>query len=337
MRLTHVSLFSGVGGIDLAAEWAGFETILFCEIDKYAQKVLRKHWPDVPLIEDVRNVTAERVMAYARCEYETEHEQQAARLGKPSARSRADRAKPPITLLTGGFPCQPVSVAGKRRGTEDDRWLWPEMLRVISEVRPHWVVAENVAGIVRLGLDGVLSDLEGAGYEAQTFLIPACAVNAPHRRDRVFIVAHSAAEGLQGQLRKSRIIAGSDRQAQGKRGEQTGSTCRQGYARTEGREDVADTQRRGLAQRTPAAAIQYDAECGSMPTREYLGQRRNAQSRLGGMVNGFSLWLDEPRIPRVATGIKHRVERLRCLGNAVVPQQIYPILKGIAAIEGGMK
>ena len=156
-KLTHISLFTGIGGIDLAAEWAGFETVLMVENNAYCQKVLKKHWPDVPLESDI---------------YET-------------------HPKETATLITGGFPCQPFSVAGQQRGKGDDRYLWPEMLRVIKEIRPGWVVAENVAGLIRMGLDDCLSDLEREGYITETFLIPACAVNAPHRRDRIFIVAHS--------------------------------------------------------------------------------------------------------------------------------------------------
>ncbi|GAI01857.1 unnamed protein product, partial [marine sediment metagenome] len=128
--------------------------------DEYCQKVLRKHWPDVPIIGDIKDVKGEEYRGAA-------------------------------TLITGGFPCQPVSVAGKRKGKADDRWLWPEMFRVIKDVKPPWVVGENVDGIIRLGLEDVLVDLEGEGYEVRVFNIPACGVYAPHRRYRVFIVANS--------------------------------------------------------------------------------------------------------------------------------------------------
>lgn len=152
--LKHLDLFSGIGGFSLASKWSGFETIQFVEKDKFCQKVLKKNFPDIPIHGDIKTF------------------------------SFTDK----VELLTAGFPCQPFSMAGKKQGRYDNRYLWPECLRIIKQCNPSWIVAENVTGIVEMELGNIILDLAGEGYESQGFVIPACAANAPHRRDRVWIV-----------------------------------------------------------------------------------------------------------------------------------------------------
>ena len=166
--MTHGSLFSGIGGFDIAAAWAGWENVFACEIDPFCQKVLKYHFPKSTLYENIR--TTDFTVWRGR-----------------------------IDVLSGGFPCQPFSTAGKRKGTEDDRYLWPEMLRTIREISPRWVVGENVLGIVNwnggMVFEQVYADLEIEGYEVQPYVLPACGVGAPHQRQRTWFVAHRTDAG----------------------------------------------------------------------------------------------------------------------------------------------
>lgn len=353
--LTHLSLFSGIGGLDIAAEMAGMVTVGQCEWADYPTRVLERHWPDVPRWRDIRTLTGDDF--YERTGLRT------------------------VDVVSGGFPCQPFSVAGKRRGAEDDRYLWPEMLRVIRELRPRWVVGENVAGIINMALDTVLADLEGEGYATGTLVLPACGVDAPHRRYRVAIVGYAEHDGLFAPAQPGGAAATGGDLPQ--RPEAAGEPPRAGVRRNGAALANAEGKQRNRGERHHEQTGRYgfaDGGCivphanNGMPlwwksctgeaqgygvgwadyggrAQEYgSGERRATQPRLGGVVDGLSAWLDagmsapgywlpDPAecggVPRVASGIEHRVERLRCLGNAVVPQQYYPVFRAIADIEGG--
>ena len=235
MTWRMLDLFSGIGGFSLAAQWCWgdeLEIVAFCEIDKFCQKVLKKHWPNVTIMEDIKKLD-----------------------GKQWAGT--------IDLLTGGFPCQPFSVAGKQRGIADDRWLWPEMFRIIKEIKPHWVVGENVANFFNMALKESLFDLETINYQVSSFIIPACSLNFPHKRERTWIVANSK---------------GND---------------------------------------------------GDNPVLQDNGN--TTFSTQPGRCFG-----DEPmpKLYRVDDGIPSELDRLKSLGNAIVPQVAYQIFKAIKEIEG---
>lgn len=374
--LTHLSLFSGIGGLDIAAELAGFTTVGQCEWADYPTKVLEKHWPDVPRWRDIWTLTGESF--YARTGLRT------------------------VDVISGGFPCQPFSVAGKQKGRGDDRYLWPEMLRVIRELAPSWIIGENVPGILRLAAANVVQDLEHEAYNVVVFDYEAASVGAPHRRERVFFVAH--AKGQQsGRMQQRELgqnvgsgnkdVAYADGQgSQGSKqcgpsdaGERAQEPCQ---PVGECSETVSDTdsarfqetrpeqQATGTIEYMPIAdtqsiRLQGERPCGeqicgtrsakgepkgrgnvrnadginaskereicevgkSEPSRDCEGRGRPAEPGLGGVADGLSRWLDEPEgVPRVIKGMPDRANRLKCLGNAVVPQQAYPIFKAIAEL-----
>mgnify|MGYP003652207421 CR=1 FL=1 len=307
--MRHVDLCSGIGGFSLGFEWAGLsKPVLFCDVEPWCRDVLSKHWPDVPVASDVKELAND-----------------------------PDRNVPDCDILTAGYPCQPFSVAGKQKGTEDDRHIWPYILRIVAQKRPTWCVFENVHGHVALGLDQVLFDLESEGYTSRTFVVPACGVDAPHRRDRLWIVAHSNSDSQsdvtehgkqrQGQLGKSDVADADSND--GRHISSTKSSEREtrlehrrggdGQPVRETKQNVADADsQRGRLRNTEW----QNAEDAGQPSGN---QRDNAR--------GVGFWDVEPSVGRVAHGIPRRVDRLRGLGNAIVPQiaqRIGETIKSIA-------
>lgn len=262
--LTHLSLFTGIGGLDLAAEWAGFQTVGQCEWADYPTKVLEKHWPDVPRWRDVHTLTGESF-----------HEKTGLQT---------------VDVISGGFPCQPFSTAGLRKGKSDERYLWPEFLRIIQELRPNWIVGENVTGIIGMALDDILIQLEEENYQARIFVFPAYAVGALHQRNRVAIVAHTCGNGWENESKSPK-----------------------GGNASQKKETIQKQKKRSVCINSGA---------------EQLGFREMRRTEWEDPD-----WIYKSGICRVVDGIPDRMDRLVCLGNAVVPQQFYPIFKCIHDIE----
>ena len=311
--MTHASLFSGIGGFDLAAEWMGWQNVFNCEIDPFCRKVLAYHFPNAKQYEDVTTTDF------------TIH-------------------RGHIDVLTGGFPCQPFSLAGKRKGSDDNRYLWPEMLRAIREIQPRWVVGENVFGIVNwsdgMVFEQVQSDLENEGYEVQPYIIPACAVNAPHRRDRVWFVAHrrNARSEI---LQRERAIGICESSIS------TDTRCNGGRPRTEEMESKESARQKfnsngrewdttySVGERLEGKNEPWDKKGGM---RKYI--RRNStrcdipdfskfptQSPVCSGDDGLSDRLDAITFPA------WRRESIKAYGNAVVPQIPYLIFQTIETYE----
>jgi DNA (cytosine-5)-methyltransferase 1 len=411
VNLTHIDLFSGIGGFALAARWAGIKTVQFVEIDKFCQKVLQKNFPGVNIWDDIKTfqwpiANSEHIgCTSSQKERENIGTQQKSKTGKKLRHKQLERIdslrtdgggnddiktftyaksidnkkqERPIEsdrqiitgretdiriesrgcssitqrpfLLTGGFPCQPFSCAGKRRGKEDDRYLWEEMLRVIKEFKPTWIIGENVAGINSMEfqdsvselegetdiqengngdytnvLDGICDSLEALNYEVQPIIIPACSVNAPHRRDRVWIVAHSTSDGLSRWV--SNCEGGDSKQP-------SSEGIRERLFNKIKPEDciIGDTEGQrwceGNGQEAGDERRQVDES----------GQERSclrSNIRTVGKCHDWSTnWLEvATSLCRVDDGVSNRVDRLKSLGNAVVPQIPYLIMKSILEVE----
>lgn len=280
-----LDLFSGIGGFSIGLEKAGFETVAFCEIEDYPRAVLRRHWPDIPIYRDVKQLTGEQL--------------------------RADGIIPDV--IVGGYPCQPFSLAGVRRGEEDDRHLWPEVRRLVNEIRPTWCIFENVAGHITMGLDEVLSDLEAEGYATRPFVIPACGVDAPHRRDRVFVVAYSNRS--------------SDRRTSRQDEETDGEVSKRNYSGVADKSSEVCSADVGY---TDSTYIERGRLSIRIQKKYKISDSRGYDKR--GKTPQF--WKPEPNVGRVVNGVSNRSHRIKALGNAVVPQIPEVIGNIIMQIEG---
>ena len=315
----------------MAAAWAGFTTDVFCEQDKFCQSILRKHWPHIPIVEDIFEFDGKKHIG--------------------------------ATLFTAGFPCQPTSCAGKRRGKEDERWIWPEIIRVIRECKPKWVLLENVRGLTSLNggveFENLLLDLEDSDYETRAFLIPACGVDAPHKRERVWIVAHSNGAGGRsesGDTGNERWPAGDDRRESipdHPRREESITKCDAESAGVDEREVVADTHSKWQQQ-----SERYEPEGwrrSSDSSQENVADPKSVRFNNGDDCQLFGQatrkiytsastsgncrrleaweWKTDTGICRISNGISNRVDRLRSLGNAIVPQVAFQIIQAIKEIE----
>ena len=342
----------------------------FCEKEKYAQQILKQRFgavlaqPERERLE--KSGTQHPNLSLRSSEAGTSSEPKESKGNGPRLHddiftlNGADYAG--VDLLTGGFPCQPFSVAGKRRGAEDDRAIWPEMLRVIREAEPAWIIGENVAGIVTMELDNILSDLEALGYAAWPLVVPACAVDARHRRDRVWIVAHAASKQNNRERRDSergRDAVGRHEQAARRRNGQADNDGTGGQG-----EDVAHAiglrelqpsgsfaDERGRAGNQGEDVAEADEPSGKGNERTERSQQKRAehkqhrgrfpQSPIRRMADGipegldsgggFCQWPEEDHeTPRVTTGMKHRAHRLKGLGNAIVVQVATEIIRAIS-------
>ena len=327
-----LDLFSGLGGFSLGLERTGhFETVAFCDNNQYSKLILDKHWKGVKIYDDVREISKEKF--------------------------REDGIEFP-DIITGGFPCQPFSVAGKQKGTSDDRHLWPEMFRIIKAFKPRYVIGENVRGIVNIQegvvFETVCTDLESEGYEVQPFIIPAAGVGAPHRRERVWIIATlvntenvADTENRRGQPSQSERWQGTERGSIDRGGiegerknierdEDVANSRRTLQSRTELREKNEDEIRKRYANQSQRSSSTSESNVADTYGKRLEGFKTKHKLRDGKeeeQTSGNSWWLVEPDVGRVAYGVSGRVHRLKGLGNSIVPQIAEEIGRAIIKAE----
>jgi DNA (cytosine-5)-methyltransferase 1 len=338
--LKVLDLFSGIGGFSLGLERAGMETVAFCEIEEFPRKVLAKHWPGIPIYEDVRNVTKEKLLADAICFESQErrndktnegesYERRAHARGSGSNDRRKHRASENredgnltsarvsgIDVITGGFPCQDISVAGKQAGIDGERsGLWSECARILGEFRPRYAIFENVTALISgergKWFERVLWDISEVGYDAEWHCIPASELGAHHHRDRVWIVAYPQHDGHPSREKRRGTEAGA---AEGRKEEQS----------------VTKQPKRGSPQQ-PLSNNVADAKIGTNGLRFTESLKRQKSKLRESLITAGGMWSSEPDLGRVAHGIPDRSHRLKGLGNAVVPQ--IPELIGRAILE----
>jgi DNA (cytosine-5)-methyltransferase 1 len=335
----HLDLFSGIGGFSLGLEaTGGFETVAFCDYEPFCQKVLRKHWEEVPIYKDVKELTYEKLKT-----------------------DGIDK----IDIITGGYPCQPFSVAGKQKGEQDPRHVWPEMFRLIKELRPTWVIGENVSGHIKLGLDTVLENLESEGYSTRTFSISASSIGANHQRERVWIVAFSECNK---HLREKSKVNGEEKKVESKY-RQDNSATRESV-RTSSIWETNNRHENVEDSRSHSGGIQFTRDQESFGSRSFEAsewstntnkttrsskrteamadtnsERQQEQRRpqsVSKSRNEFECssgeawnewWEVEPNVGRVVDGLPKRVDRLKSLGNSVIPHIPYYI--GQSIIKSG--
>jgi DNA (cytosine-5)-methyltransferase 1 len=290
LKLKHIGLFEGIGGFSLAAKWMGWDTIAWCEIEPFCQKVLNYHFPSAKQHNDIK--TTDFAIYRGKCD-----------------------------LLTGGFPCQPYSISGKRKGKEDNRHLWPEMHRAIREIQPRWVVAENVYGLINwnrgMVFNEVQTDLEASGYEVWPYVLPACAVGAPHRRDRVWFISRLISDSNNNGFRFAKEFE--------KRLENNGNRISlNDFNSFYDTGDASDTQR------IRSSRQEYRQTKSGQFTEKNTGiewQNFPTQSPVCSRDDGLSDRLDGITFP------KWRNESIKAYGNAIVPQVAYEIFKAINLFE----
>ena len=286
-KLKILDLFSGIGGFSLGLEaTGGFETTAFCDIDPYCRSVLKKHWPNVPIFEDIRKLKGTDIGT--------------------------------VDIITGGYPCQPFSVAGKQKGVEDKRHLWPEYFRLIKECRPTWVIGENVSGHIKLGLDSVIEDLESEGYATRTFSISASSIGANHKRERIWIVANSHNTRNRTPQYDCKQKQSKNKQEWKEHSQYKFSGQSKNVANAYGVNDAVGRVDRTIQETGGSGSI--DERGSGTNANGFSQSSKNETLDSKKQFTNQNYWKTEPNVGRVVNGVPHRVDRLKALGNSLVPQ-----------------